>query len=255
MEIMDIERIDGVFERCSTLIQSVEEKRKFINDELMDNYYHIGAWVYKNPDPLKALECGVWRLGVDNKGKAADIGMNTELMSFEGNSNSETGNSIANNFVNYMRCLTTEMSPEDLTGLYDQLTELVNEINGNMERYENEVKEKHSSTNTHLLKCSALRVNHLKTTHAHSCIKELQSKMKELVESAPAMMELLNPEKLLGQQEHIDKALKSNQTENLAIAFSVVSANHRRGKTLQAVEHEYANMLKVRNEALAKIAA
>lgn len=255
MEKMESERIDGVFERCSALIKLIEEKRKFLNDELVDNYYHIGAYVYKNPTPTNALECAVWRLAIDNKGKIADIGMNTETNSFEGNANSEKGNSLVNNFINYMICLTTEMTQEELADLHNQLNELVNEINKNMESYENEVKEKFSPANTHMLKLGGLRVNILKSSYALSVIKSLQAKMKELVEASPAMMELLNLEKLQSQQPHVDKAVKSNQTENLAIAFAVVNPSHRRGKTLQAVESEYAALLKTRNELLEKIAS
>lgn len=256
MQKTEIENIDGTFDRCSQVIAQVEEKRKFLVDELMDNYYHTGAWAYKCPDPQKALECAVWRLGVDNKGKVADIGMNHEAMCFEGNSNSEKGNQAGNNLMNYMKCLTTEWKQEDLTGICDQLTEIVNEITGNMENYTNEIKEKCSSEPMKMMKCcSSLKQNLAKSTCALNCMKDLCEKMKMLCECAPAMMASCTPDKLLLQQEHVDKACKSKQTENLPIAFCVIAADHRRGKTCKAVEDEYCAKLKARKEMLAKMAA
>jgi len=256
MAKIEIETIDGTFDKCSSVICQVEEKRKFLCDELMDNYYHTGAWVYKTPDPQRALECAVWRLGVDNKGKVSDIGLNVESMCFEGNSNSEKGNGAANNLINYMKCLTTEWKQEDLTAICDQLTEIVNDLTSNMENYMNEIKDKCSSEPMKMMKCvSNLKTNLSKATIALTCIKDLVNKMKELVECAPAVMANMSPDKLLSQQAHVDTACKSKQTENLPIAFSVVQADHRRGKTCKAVDDEYCQKLKARQEILAKIAA
>lgn len=256
MEKLDIESIDSCFERCSTIIMQVEEKRKFLADELCDQYYHTGAYVYATPDPQKALECAIWRLGVDNKGKAVDIGFNVETMCFEGKSNSEKGNSVANCFIDYMKRLATDWKMEDMNAISDNLSELVNEITSNMENYAGDIKEKFSSNPMGIMKgLSQMKTNLTKSTHALNCTKELCTRLKELCESAPAMMKNCTPDKIAGQQAHIDKAVKGKQTENLPIAFCVVEDKLRRAKTCKAVDEEYCAKQKFRTECLAKINA
>lgn len=241
MEKIEIDGIDAVFERCSTLITQVEEKRKFLNDELMENYYHTGGFAYKCPDPKKALECAIWRLGVDNKGKITDIGINTEQMNFEGNNNSEKGNMAANNMIGYMRCLTQEWKMEDLTGIQDQLNECYNEVTNNMDNYMNEIKDKQSSDQMKLMKSmNNVKTNMGKTLSALNCLKLLIERMKNLCDMAPAMMESCTPDKLNEQQANVDKACKSKQTENLPIAFFVIPKNERRANTCKKVEEDYA---------------
>lgn len=256
MEKFEIDSIDSNFEKCSTIICQVEEKRKFLVDELIDNYYHTGAFAYKCPDPQKAFECAIWRLAVDNKGKVSEIGINSHEMCFEGKSNSEKGNLAANNIIGYMKCLTTEWKMEDLTAISDQMTEVVNEITSNMDNYSNEIKDKMSSEPMKLMKCvENLKGNLAKSTCALECIKQLCDKMRELCECAPALMENCTLEKLENQQSNVDKALKGKETENLGIAFSVLEANDRRGKTLKNVEDEYNTKLKARKDCLEKINA
>lgn len=255
MEKMEIESIDATFEKISNIITQVEQKRKFLCDDLMDNYYNTGAYAYKCPDPQKALECAVWRLAVDNKGKVSDIGMNSETMCFEGNQNSEKGNCAANGLINYFKCLTNEMKMEDMTAIADQLTECVNEITSNMEQYTNDIKDKCSSEPLKMMKCCGyLKTNLSKATCALNSCKDLCNKMKELVECAPAMMANCSPDKLLDQQAHVDKAMKSKQTENLPIAYCVIASEHRRGKKCQDAENCYQMKLKARKECLDKLA-
>jgi hypothetical protein len=246
MEKYFLENIDSVFEKCSPFIQNVEEKRKLLIDDLMDIYYQTGAWVYKNPDPQKALECAVWRLGVDNNGIISDIGLNLKTLRFEGNSNSGKGNSAANYLITSMKYLTNKWKIEDFTQISNQLNEFLNEISGNMEKYEIEINEME-------LKISYLRQNLEKCKRAYACIKDLIVKMKELIECAPTIIINCDPSKFLNHQPNVQKAFEANLFENLDIAFFIVDPKHRRGKTCKAVEDDYSLRLKMRNEILAKI--
>ena len=256
METIEIDSIDSIFAKSSTIICQVEEKRKFLCDELMDHYYHTGGWAYTCPDPQKALECCVWRLGADNKGKVTDIGLNVEGPNFEGASNSEAGNQAANNLIGYMKCLATDWKMEDMTSISDQLGEIVTEITSNMDTYAKEIGDHCSSNPMKMMSCmSMLKKNLAKATCAVNCIKDLITKMKELCACAPGMMASCSPDKLLGQQGHVEKAFKSKQTCNLSIAWCVINADVRRGKTCKAADEEYCCKLKARKECLAKMAA
>ena len=258
MEKIGDEQVDGVFERCANLISQVEEKRKFLFDELNDNYYHTGAYVYRNPTPLNAIECSVWRLGVDNKGVIANVGINLESMQFEGAENSEKGNMVANNFTNYMKCITQEMKMEDLNSIHEHLTECVNEINANFENNKQTIEKNPKLAKGNSLSVmnsvAKLKCNQAKANRALSICKAVCNRYKELHEGASAVMEFFNLEKIAAHQPHVENAVKSKQTENLAIAFAVVSPIHRREKTLKAVFASYQEKNKVRTAAYEKIA-
>lgn len=256
MEKIEIDSIDSVFDKCSNIIVQVEEKRKFLVDELMENCLHTGAYAHKNPNPKNGMECAIWRLGVDNKGNVSEIGLNVENMCFEGSNNSQKGNDAANNLIGYFKCLSQNWKMEDMTALSEELAGCVKEVSDNMENYMNEVKEKYSSEPFKMASAgSNLKCNLSKTQCACTCVKELCEKMQKLMAIAPELMAMCTPEKMKEQQASIDAAVKSKQTENLPIAFHVFPADQRRAKTCKGVEDIYNEKVKCRKEILAKIAS
>lgn len=254
MAKLDIEDIDNLFEKCSGLICQVEEKRKFLVDEMMDNCYHTGAFAYKCGNLKQGLECAIWRLGVDNKGNVSEIGLNVESQTFEGSNNSQKGNDAANNMVGYVKCLGSNWKPEDLTGICDDLSGIANELAGNMDKYTGQISEKFSSSPLKVASaCRDFKTNLNKSQNALSCLKELTEKLRELTACVPEIMAMCSPDKMNEQSACVELACKSKQTENLPIAFCVIPEDHRRAKTFKEVEDCYRNKLKARKECLAKI--
>merc|ERR1740139_951580 len=100
--------------------------------------------------------------------------------------------------------------------------------------------------------CSVLKENMLKVTCALEVMKELCEILKCLHDGTPAALDCCAPDKLLGQQSCIEKALGSKQTENLAISWNVVEAADRKPMTLKEIEACYADKVKCRNEMFAK---
>ena len=253
MECTGIADIDACFETASKNICSIEEMRKLLVDELMDNMFHTGGLVFKVPTPQKAIESCIWRLAVDNKGKVAEIGYNTESLCFEGSCNSEKGNMVANTLCSYMTCLT-KLKPEDCKLIADGCMENVEHITSNMEKFMGEIKEANSSNPMKAMSnCNALKVNLAKATCALNCMKELQGRIKMLMECAPEMMASCTPSKLLEQQGCVDKAMKSKQTENLPIAWGVCEIGDRKPKTCKEIEACYGEKVKARCAMIDKI--
>ena len=255
MEKIEIDTIDSLFERCSGVIVQVEEKRKFLVDEMIDNLYHTGAFAYKLGNPKQGLECAIWRLGVDNKGNVAEIGLNLENQTFEGSNNSQKGNDAANNMVGYVKCLVTNWKSDDLTAITDGLSGVVNELTENMEKFAGDISEKYSSSPFKVVSAiKNLKTNLSNSKAALSCLKELAERLREITLLAPEIMAMCTIDKLKEQSANVDLAVKSKQTENLPIAFSVIPEDQRRAKTFKAVDDIYKNKLRARKERLAKIA-
>ena len=254
MEKVDINEIDDCFSTTSRNICLIEEKRKLLVDECMDNFYHTGAIVYKTPGPQNAIDACIWRLGKDNKGKVAEIGFNSETMCFEGSGNSEQGNMVANQFIGYMKCLA-EQKPDDFIALCSEHAENVNGITSNMDKYMTDIKEKYSSEPMDGMKCcNSLKVNLAKATTALNCMNGLKDKLMMVVECAPKMMEKCNPEKFQEEQANVDKAVASKATCNLSIAWAVVEAAERKPKTCKQIMACYAEKVACRNKILGMMA-
>lgn len=253
MDIVDLEKVDGIFLKCSKIIIQLEPIRKTFFDDLIDIYYQTGAWAYICPDPQKALECSIWRLGVDNKGNTSEIGFNTHGPCFEGGCNSEEGNNAANNLIEYMQNLTTKFKEEDIHFIFNELNEIVNEISKNMDSYVKEIGDKYES---HPLKgfqlCGLLKGNLAKATHALNCAKESSIKIKDLLKE-PKFITSNIPNILRAQSKLIEQACKIKQTKNLSISWNLVHNDLRRGKSLNAAKTEYENKIKVRNNTYMQI--
>lgn len=254
MEIVDIEEVDSTFQNTSELICKIEKIRKILCDDLTDNYYCTGAWAYKIPTPEQALLCSIWRLGVDNKGKVADIGFSAENLCFEGGSNSEAGNQAANNYLNYMKNLPNEVKQEEINEIIDKLNVICEQVTDNMDNYLSNIGEKCEQNPMKGFKlCGNLKSNLAKATSALNCARGLSVKVKELIACSPNILSNCNPENFLKQNDHIVKAMKFKETENLGIAWNVVDSGHRRGKNCKAADDEYKAKLKARNEILEKM--
>jgi len=254
MDRVELEDLDGIFSKCSEIINQIEQKRQILVDDLIDNYYNTGAWAYKKPDPDKALECCIWKLGVDNKGKISEIGFNSECSLFEGNCNSENGNKAANDLINYMKNIENLFRQEEKDKLKDELTEIVEQVSSNMNNYIKEIGEKCESNPMKGFKlCSNLKCNLAKASLALNCSKDLWGKMNDLLASAPKVMKKCTHENFELQKEYVEKACKSNETENLPIAWFVIPSNSRRGNTCKAADEEYCTKLKARKLLFSKI--
>jgi|ERR1712032_350186 len=255
MEKIDIEEIDACFDQTSQNIVRLEEMRKLLVDELMDNMYHTGGIVYKMPCPKNAIESCIWRLAVDNKGKVSEIGYNSETMIFEGSCNSEKGNMIANTFCSYMKAIK-EVDPENCKDIAEKIGENQAQINSNSDKFMEQVKEKFSSDKMKAMACcDAMKMNMAKATCAANCLKQCQERMGMIMGGMKDMMDCCSPDKFLEQQACVDKAMKSKQTENLPIAWNVVEAAERKKMTVKQMEQCYGQKLKARNEILAKMGA
>lgn len=255
MEKIDIECYDACFENTSKNIQNLEVMRKLLFDDYMDCMYQTGGLVHKCPNPQKALCASIWRLGVDNKGKASEIGFNSETMLFEGACNSEEGNSAANNLTAYIKRIQ-EVNPDDCKAIAEAIGENMKHISDNQEKCAADIKEKFASDKMKMIaSCEALKVNIAKATCSANTLKECQQRMKLIKENIPEMMECCKAEKFADQQACVDKAMKSKETCNLGIAWDVVEAKERKNMTAKQIHACYTEKCRLRKEMFEKMAA
>ena len=235
------------------LINQIETKRKFFVDDLIDNYYHTGAWAFYSPDPLKALECCIWRLGVDNKGNTLEIGFNSNSLCFEGGANSENGNKITNDFINYMKILPDMYNEGEMKIIINELEEKIELIEENMVSYIKEIGKNYEKDPIKGFSlCRILRDNLDLSKFAVKSAKELWYIYNHLVKFSPKVLLNCSTEMFLTQNDKINKAIKLNQTENLPIAWNLIPSNLRRGNNYDAAIKLYSQKINLRNQYLTK---
>ena len=254
MEKIEIESLDNNFEKAGKIIETIEEKRKFIVDEINDIFGHSGAIAFKQRCLTKAFRCVVWKLGVDNDGKVSEIGFNLETHVFEGKKNSQSGNEAGNRLITYLKRVTDEMKVEDLSNCLNDVESIANDFSSNFDNYCKEVTEKFTSSPfTALKKVSVLKNNMSKITKAISVLKDLIERLKNLVGSAPQILSMLNPENMLKESDHVEKAYRHKFKHAVEIAWNLIEkSEERQGKSWNECLKEYSDKVKARNDEFAK---
>lgn len=253
MEPLGMESIDATFQRASGIISTIEEKRVAIVDDLETVYHKSGAIAYKTRDLGKALKCVVWKLGVDNEGKVTEVGFSVDNHTFGGAKNSAEGNEAGNLLVAYCKNVLENWKPEDLSSILGDIEGIVKDFTDNMDNYAKEIQEKCASNPFDAIKkISKLKSNISNCTAAVECLKDLVNRLKELALSAPNVIAALNPAGMLKEAEHVEKAHKQKLRDAVQIAWNVIDAADRHGKTWNECVRDAEEKKKKRNEFFAK---
>lgn len=255
MEPLEMGSMDEKFQRASVIISTIEEKRRAIVDDLEQVYHSTGAIAFKSRDLGKALKCLVWKLGVDNDGKVTEIGFNTENHTFGGKKNSSEGDQAGNKLVEYCKNLVENLKVEDITNLLNDIEALVKDFTDNMGQYSKEILEKCSSNPFDgIKKISKLKNNISNCLAAVVCLKDIVGKLNMLALSAPKVLAALNPEAMLKEAAHVEKARKQRLTDAVQIAWNIIDPKERHGKTWNESVKEAEEKNKKRHELINKYA-
>jgi len=255
VEPLEMQGLDETFSSASNLIKTIEEKRSAIVDELESVYAKSGAIAFKKRDLNKALRCTIWKLGVDNGGKVDEIGINVESQLFERSNNSEEGNIAGNSLIYYCKNLLENWKIEDLTSILNELEEINKNLSENHERYMNIITENcKENPFDGFKKNSKIKGNRNKCENAISCLKQVIEILKNLALSAPDVLASLNPERIVKESIHVEKAFNKKLNNPVEIAWNLIeNPKERNGKKWDDCLKDHEDKLKLKKALLDKL--
>jgi hypothetical protein len=253
MDKTELNHVDEIFSNSIEILIKIESKRKFLIDDLIDHYFHTGAWAFYSPDPLKAFDCCIWKLGIDNKNNSFQIGFNSKDYCFEGGANSENGNKIANDYLNYMKIIPDMYKEDEMKNFIEQLSEKIELIEENMVTHIKDIGKNYEENPIKGFRfCKILRLNLNILKNGVKIAKELWNIHNTLVKFSSKILSNCSTEFFNSHYGKIYMASRYKQFENLQIAWIIIQTNLRRKLNYEDAVKEYSIKINARKQYLNK---